>query len=254
MKLARSQKYQTVFNSLRLQFSQFQNFAPVLQLQTALFLGLAIQCVPQIFKLRLEQHLDIGHFTGDHLLRRMQFLCQFGVLRLQVLDAVDICGQTVVQVLQLVFFLYAAEPGWAQRRRPFAYALLAVGRTSRRLIRLRRVPGHAAFSRRSLRHCNALQLLAMAFSGGSHKTRGKNKTKHKYYYIDVCAFTIIISITFDICCTQNKKLKNMHQLVRRILIVVDRLFNRTPDKVNGTHKNLNGGRKPHAYDGTPTRS
>lgn len=131
-------------NSLCLELFYFQIFAPVLQLQAALLLGFSVQRISQILKLRLKQYLDVRHLPGSHLLRRMKFMGQLRVFCFQIFNSVNVHGQTVVQILQLVFLLNTTEPCRTQRSSP--PALFAVGRTSRGLVRLRRTPGRIAFS------------------------------------------------------------------------------------------------------------
>lgn len=84
-----------------------------LQLQACSLLGHLVESLAGIRQLRLIGRLDARQITGDRGLRLADAQPQPGVLRLQGAHLVDVHGQPVVEVAQLLLLL---QPGDAGRR------------------------------------------------------------------------------------------------------------------------------------------
>ena len=70
--------------------------------------GSLIEKLPGIGQLMLVHALDVGHFSGDHLLGALHLPGEPGVLGLEVAHLVNVACQPVIQVLQVLLLL---EPG-----------------------------------------------------------------------------------------------------------------------------------------------
>lgn len=96
-----------------------------LQLQPRPLLGHLVEGFAGVGQLRLVGGLDAGQVAGHQRLGLGDAQPQRGVLRLQAAHLVDVDGQPVVEVAQLLLLL---QPGDAGRRHgPAAGALLARG-------------------------------------------------------------------------------------------------------------------------------
>lgn len=96
-----------------------------LDLQPGPLLGGVIQTPSGIGKLGLVQGFQSGYLPAPHVFFLANLQVEHAVFGLQTADFVDVHGQAVVEVPELLFLLQSGDPGRAQRCAAAARASLA---------------------------------------------------------------------------------------------------------------------------------
>lgn len=116
-----------------------------LDLQPGPLFSRVVQGASRVRQLVLIQRLEAGQLPAPHLFLLRNLQVKNAVLRLQTPDFVDVSGQTVVEVAQVLFLLQPGDPRGAQRStsaagaraRPGAYSLAGRGGSGGRHCKLK---------------------------------------------------------------------------------------------------------------------
>lgn len=103
-----------------------------LDLQPGPLFSRVVQRAPRVRQLILIERLEAGQLPASHLLLLRNLQVKNAVLRLETPDFVDVNGEAVVEVAELLFLLQPGDPRGAQRSacagaRARAYSLAGRG-------------------------------------------------------------------------------------------------------------------------------
>lgn len=105
---------------------------PQLDLQPGPLLGRIIQTPPGVGQLGLIQGFESGHLPAPDLLLLVDLQVEDAVLGLQAPDLVDVGGQAVVELPELLLLLQSGDPGRAQGSPAAATCASLAGRSRSR--------------------------------------------------------------------------------------------------------------------------